>query len=372
MQVNKLLPAVKHTKCVLILASCGGCNVDRIRLLLFFAIFIQAIPSLGWESLIVGDKEWYKTADTAGYCYQDYVAICPEGICTGSIGGNDLTGWTWATVDDVNDLFNRYIGSNELNGPSEYRDYDSGWGWEILQDFGTNGDGWFYTVPAVVGWTSTGFYVGSASATGYTATSPSSNSGADTSKTFPTPQCELTFLGAWLYRSAGASNGAVTVLLEEPVNDETHSGIGNLRGWAISGEGIDRVEIYINGKYMYDAPYGGERIDVGDQYPYIAGSHNSGFSLAFGYSNLGVGEHAIMARAFNNLGEFMDSTATFEVVAFHKDFINKWDIVDTSQATMTATGDEILLDNVSVDEQVYELRLKWRTAEQGFEIIEIR
>ena len=48
------------------------------------------------------------------------------------------------------------------------------------------------------------------------------------------------------------------------------------------------------------------------------------------------------------------------------------DIVDTSQASMTATGDEILLDNVSVDGQPYELRLKWRTAEQGFEIIEIR
>ena len=68
----------------------------------------------------------------------------------------------------------------------------------------------------------------------------------------------------------------------------------------------------------------------------------------------------------------MGFNSLFEVVAFHKDFINKWDIVDTSQATMTATGDEILLDNVSVDGQLYELRLEWRTAEQGFEIIEMR
>jgi len=164
----------------------------------------------------------------------------------------------------------------------------------------------------------------------------------------------------------------VKVSLEEPLHGEIHSGIGNLRGWAIAENGIEKVEIYIDGKYMYDAPFGGERTDVGAQYPDIPGSDTSGFSLAFGYSNLGVGQHRVTARAFNNLGEFVDSSANFEVVAFHKNFINKSDIVDTSKASMTATGDEILLDNVSVDGQPYELRLKWRTAEQGFEIIEIR
>lgn len=123
---------------------------------------------------------------------------------------------------------------------------------------------------------------------------------------------------------------------------------------------------------MYVAPFGGERTDVAEVYPDIAGSDNSGFSRAFGYSNPGVGEHTIMARAFNSLGDYMDSTATFQVEAFHKNFIPKGDIVDTSKSSMTATGDEILLDNVSVDGQLYELRLKWRTAEQGFEIIEIR
>jgi hypothetical protein len=35
-------------------------------------------------------------------------------------------------------------------------------------------------------------------------------------------------------------------------------------------------------------------------------------------------------------------------------------------------GDEILIEDIVVGERTYDVRLKWRTAEQGFEIIEIR
>ena len=47
--------------------------------------------------------------------------------------------------------------------------------------------------------------------------------------------------------------------LEEPVSLETHTGVGNLRGWAVSSDGIAKVEIYIDGVYAFDAPYGGSR-----------------------------------------------------------------------------------------------------------------
>jgi hypothetical protein len=38
-------------------------------------------------------------------------AICPSsggGVCNGSLNGWDMTGWTWASVDEVNSLFNSY------------------------------------------------------------------------------------------------------------------------------------------------------------------------------------------------------------------------------------------------------------------------
>ena len=36
-----------------------------------------------------------------------------------------MTGWTWATTDDVNALFNFYIGSKQLGpGPDNFSDVD--------------------------------------------------------------------------------------------------------------------------------------------------------------------------------------------------------------------------------------------------------
>ena len=52
-------------------------------------------------------------------------------------------------------------------------------------------------------------------------------------------------------------------MLEEPVAGEIHGGVGNLRGWAVATDGIDKIEIMIDGVYAFDAPYGGARGDVG-------------------------------------------------------------------------------------------------------------
>ncbi len=58
-------------------------------------------------------------------------------------------------------------------------------------------------------------------------------------------------------------------MLEEPINGEIHGGVGNLRGWAVASEGIDKVEIFIDGEYAFDAPYGGARGDVGGAFPEV-------------------------------------------------------------------------------------------------------
>jgi len=69
----------------------------------------------------VGGTEWLQPLDFVSYSWNDISTVCNSttGVCSGSLGGSDLTGWTWASVDDMNALFNYYIGTLVMGpGPS--------------------------------------------------------------------------------------------------------------------------------------------------------------------------------------------------------------------------------------------------------------
>ena len=166
--------------------------------------------------------------------------------------------------------------------------------------------------------------------------------------------------------------GVLEVTLEEPVEGQIHTGVGNLRGWAVASEGITKVEILIDGVLAFEAPYGGSRGDVGGAFPDVAGSRESGFSLAYNYSAMAAGPHTITAIAYNALGETKESSASFEVVRFDSAFITDPNAVNLNNASCTVSSDEISVVDAQVDGSVLDLMLKWRRAEQGFEIIEIR
>ena len=168
------------------------------------------------------------------------------------------------------------------------------------------------------------------------------------------------------------TTGTFRVVLEEPVAGEIHGGIGNLRGWAIASDGIEKVEIWTDGVYSFDVPYGGVRGDVAGAFPDVANSTESGFSMAYSYSNLSAGAHSIRAVAYNASGVTHESGAQFEVVKFSEDFISGANAVDLSGGSCTASGDQIALVDALVSGTLYDLVLKWRVAEQGFEIVEIR
>ena len=166
--------------------------------------------------------------------------------------------------------------------------------------------------------------------------------------------------------------GVLEVSLEEPVQGQVHTGVGNLRGWAVASEGITKVEIYIDEVLAFEAPYGGSRGDVGGAFPDVAGSRESGFSLAYNYSGLAAGPHTVTAVAYNALGQTKESSASFEVVRFDSPFIADPNAVRLGNASCTVTSDEISVVDARVDGSLVDLLLKWRTAEQGFEIVEIR
>ena len=135
--------------------------------------------------------------------------------------------------------------------------------------------------------------------------------------------------GLMLAMSAPTSaDDVLRIMLEEPVAGEIHGGVGNLRGWAVATDGIDKIEIMIDGEYAFDAPYGGARGDVGGAFPEIANASQSGFSLAYAYSNLSPGSHTISAVAHTLEGKTQTSSATFETVRFKQSFISGAKAVD--------------------------------------------
>ena len=92
----------------------------------------------------------------------------------------------------------------------------------------------------------------------------------------------------------------IQVSIEEPVQGERYSGISNLRGWAVSPEGMGSyyLNVYIDGEFaFYLYPYG-NRTDVGNAFPDYPDSGTGGFSMAFNYKDLPPGEHEIRVKNY--------------------------------------------------------------------------
>ena len=169
-----------------------------------------------------------------------------------------------------------------------------------------------------------------------------------------------------------ANNAIHRVALEEPVAGQPHTGVGNLRGWAVATEGIAKVTILIDGVVFSDAPYGGARGDVGGAFPDVPNSNDSGFSSASNYSALEAGPHTITAVSYTLNGTTKESSAEFEVVRFDSPFITGDDAVNLNNASCMVEADQISIVDATVDGAILDLLLEWRRAEQGFEIVEIR
>lgn len=62
------------------------------------------------RAVAVDGKAWLQPKDFVGYSYNQVSAVCPGGVCSGALPGStfDLTGYTWASIDDVTALFAAY------------------------------------------------------------------------------------------------------------------------------------------------------------------------------------------------------------------------------------------------------------------------
>ena len=175
-----------------------------------------------------------------------------------------------------------------------------------------------------------------------------------------------------IFEPAGSEPvSSLEVTLEEPDFGLVQMGVGNLRGWAVSSAGIRKVEAFLDGEFLGEIPYGGARGDVGLAFPDINGSDQSGFSMAFNYSELSAGTHTIEVVAHSIDNKTASDSAQFETVRFDKEFIGAGEVINLNAATSVLTNDQIRVENISIAGKHYNLLLRWRTAEQGFEIVEI-
>lgn len=168
-----------------------------------------------------------------------------------------------------------------------------------------------------------------------------------------------------------AVNDNIIMALEEPANGSVYSGVSNIRGWTVAPVGIKHIELSIDGNFITNIPSGGQRSDVGSAYPNYPDSNQSGFSMAFNYSNLTEGVHRITIKAVDNNDGIKSTEASFSVARFKSSFISDSSSISLSAATVSYNGASIIIENLLADNEHYNLRLDWRTATQGFAITQI-
>lgn len=198
---------------------------------------------------------------------------------------------------------------------------------------------------------------------------------------WPEPFFDLGALGEWndldidtslIYIVEFDSVTDLEIAIDQPIRNSVNSGIGMIRGWAVSSEPIERVEIYIDGTYRFDAPVGDQRNDLAKRFPDNELASESGFSTAFNWNQLGSGEHEITIRAIDTFGSSAERTFDFAVTTFDKGFIQSSDVFELGWSSISGLGDSLLIRGALIDGAYYDITLQWRPRSQNFEIVGIR
>lgn len=171
--------------------------------------------------------------------------------------------------------------------------------------------------------------------------------------------------------AAPSKAGDILFTVEEPQPDSIYSGVQNLRGWAVSSAGIDRIELHVDGQYITDIPSGGLRRDVGDQYPGYPDADRSGFSMAYSYANLSPGRHEIRIRVVDADGDTQERRIAFDTARFEGGFIQDPESVDATGAQVSATDKSIRISGLMVQGVPHDVTLEWNPGSQNLAFSQI-
>ena len=164
---------------------------------------------------------------------------------------------------------------------------------------------------------------------------------------------------------ADSSADSLTLIgeLESPVDGKSISGVKPIYGWALDGEGISKVELFVDGNYVCDIPLGGMREDIGAEHSQYPNADKNGFAMIWNYSAMSPGEHIVKIKVHNLKGETIDLASTVFVNKFYAQTVNLVAPQGVWMYDVNVTGDGIT--------KPYDLKLEWSDQSQGFEIIEV-
>lgn len=165
--------------------------------------------------------------------------------------------------------------------------------------------------------------------------------------------------------SASLPAGTIQYAVEEPVANNTYSGVGNVRGYAVSTAGIERVELYVDGVFKTNIPWGGARKDVGNAYPSYPDSSQSGYSMAYGYMNLSDGNHTIKIKVVDNDGATKEKSIAFKSANFPGGYISDATQVDGTDADVSVKNNAIKIAGLMVEGQAYDVSLGFSKQNQS-------
>lgn len=103
------------------------------------------------DIVTVDGKQWAQVDLFTNLSWDDINGVCPGGVCgSGTLNGYDMYGWSWASIDEMNNLFNYYFTSanySPLLGPGPDVDATYGSGYANL----FFADGWRPTIVDPIG-----------------------------------------------------------------------------------------------------------------------------------------------------------------------------------------------------------------------------
>lgn len=73
------------------------------------------------DTVWVDGREWAQVNNFTGVTWNEVDAVCAGEFCSGKLNGYNVTGWVWASVDDLNGLFNSYLEEEGALGPGPDR-----------------------------------------------------------------------------------------------------------------------------------------------------------------------------------------------------------------------------------------------------------
>ena len=151
--------------------------------------------------------------------------------------------------------------------------------------------------------------------------------------------------------------------LESPQDGKSVLGVKTIYGWALDGEGIVRVKLFIDGEHVCDIPYGGLREDLKEAYPDYPNAEKGGFALVWNYSSLSPGSHLVEIEIVNVRGATLKLAANVLALQLPGEMLtqispNEWLIRGVNLTIDGNTG-------------TYDLRLEWSNESQAFEIVDL-